>query len=457
MVLSTVVILGSQPEGGEIEVIPVPKPNLDTDKRAAQLPGVGDAAPGAKREEEEPGGRVDEKEDKRHEPPQPQAPVKEGDRGGGGEEKVGGGGEKAGGDGVKVGGKGVEEKSKDAHHDIQRQMNDLHERLQKVEGENKQLKEWQKEQDQLKVDEHVQQQAAGGGDRGPVQDQAARGGDRGPVQDQAAGGGDKGPVQDQELPHQQQQKLPVENAKLTSTAIPLNTPKPPAAQDPVIPANPAGDQLKNVNANANKSPLGNVAPVARETRDLGGDPAPREKEELLAGHARGHDDKKEEVPAGHAGEGHDDKEEEVPAGHAGEGHDHKKEEVPAVHAGEGHDDKKQPDTGGDVKSNPEQRVEKVQEPAVQGVTGSEEKPPQDGTKLESEKRGPLEDQVAQNQLQKPAGAAGAAEEVTKAGTAEETQATADAVSTAATLSLDREEARVPARELKNISDEARTR
>jgi len=435
MVLSTVVILGSQPGGGEVEVIPPgPKPDhMDTDKGAAQLPGVGDVDPGARREEEKPDGRADETEDKRHEPPQPQAPVKEDDRGGGGGEKEGGGGEKVGGggekvggggekavgggekeggggekagdDGVKVGGKeggGGEEKNDGAHQDIRQQMNELHERLEKVEGENKQLKEWQKEQqekDQLKMDTQ-----------------------------QAMGGGDRGPLQGQELAQQQ----PVMNAK--------DTPKQAVAQDPVIQPTPIrnpGDQLLNLNV---KAPLGN-APAAkgngvgvRETRDLG---------------------QVEDGPA--------------------------PTEVPAVHAGEGHNYKKQLDGGSDVDNNPGQQAvdnnpgqqavdnnpgqqavdnnpgqqaEKVQEPAVQRVMGIEVKSQQDGTKEESEKEGQLEDQVL-NQLQKPAGTG---EEATKAVTSKETEKAEKATeSTTATVRLDREEARVPARELKNVSKEARTR
>ena len=401
------VILGSQPGGGEVEVIPPgPKPDhLDTDKGAAQLPGVGDVDPGARREEEKPDGRADETEDKRHEPPQPQAPVKEDDRGGGGGEKeggggekvggggekvggggekVGGGGEKAGDDGVKVGGKeggGGEEKNNGAHQDIQRQMNELHERLEKVEGENKELKEWQKEQqekDQLKMDTQ-----------------------------QAMGGGDRGPLQGQELAQQQ----PVMNAK--------DTPKQAVAQDPVIQPTPIripGDQLLNRNV---KAPLGNVAPAAkengvgvRETRDL---------------------DQVEDGPA--------------------------PTEVPAVHAG-GHNYKKQLDAVDNnpgqqaVDNNPGQQAEKVQEPAVQRVMGNEVKSQQDGTKEESEKEGQLEDQVL-NQLRKPAGTG---EEATKAVTSKETEKAEKATeSTTATVRLDREEARVPARELKNVSEKARTR
>ena len=41
-------------------------------------------------------------------------------------------------------GVGGEEKSNEVHQNIQQQMNELHERLEKVEGENRQLKEWQK-------------------------------------------------------------------------------------------------------------------------------------------------------------------------------------------------------------------------------------------------------------------------------------------------------------------------
>ena len=154
LLLSTIVVLGSQSEGGEVETVPGPKPRPSHDSKqgVAELPSLANVVTDVKKQVEEPGGKVDETGEKRHEPPHPQAPDKE-EKHDGGREKEGG--EKAedkgqenagveGGKGEKLDRVGGEEKSSEVHQNIQQQMNELHERLEKVEGENKQLKEWQK-------------------------------------------------------------------------------------------------------------------------------------------------------------------------------------------------------------------------------------------------------------------------------------------------------------------------
>ena len=163
--LSTIVVLGTQSEGGEVEAGPgpKPKPSHDSKQGVAELPSLANVVPGVKKQVEEPGGKVDETGEKRRELPHPQAP----DKHDGGREKEGG--EKAGdkgrenagvegGKGEKLDSKergGGEEKGNEVHQNIQQQVNALHERLEKVEGENRQLKEWQKGMEQQ---QHQEQQ-----------------------------------------------------------------------------------------------------------------------------------------------------------------------------------------------------------------------------------------------------------------------------------------------------------
>ena len=240
--LSTIVVLGSQSEGGgEVETVPgpKPKPSHDSKQGVVELPSLANVVTDVKKQVEEPGGKVDETGGKRHEPPHPQAPDKEEEHDGGREKE---GGEKAedkgrenagveGGKGEKLDSKegvGGEEKSNEVHQNIQQQMNELHERLEKVEGENRQLKEWQKG---LELQQHQGQQTplpgAGQQEQGHSDQHQTVGDHKQTVDDhkQTVGdqhqtvddhqqtvnnGGDRGlaPVKDQQQP--QQQEVPEE-------------------------------------------------------------------------------------------------------------------------------------------------------------------------------------------------------------------------------------------------------
>ena len=222
LLLSTIVVMGTQSEGGEVEAIPGPRPKLSHDSK---LPSLTNVVRGVKEQVEEPGGKVDE--EKRREPPHPQPPDKE-EKHDGGREKDGGekAGDKGGEDAGVQGGKGGKldskerdgggERSNEAHQNIQQQMNELHERLEKVEGENKQLKEWKKGMEQQQHQQQPTPLPGAGHQEQGHSDPKETGGNQQPT---VSNGGDRGPATVTDQPRPQQQEVPEEKLE------PLNNPQ----------------------------------------------------------------------------------------------------------------------------------------------------------------------------------------------------------------------------------------
>lgn len=235
LLLSTIVVLGTQSEGGEVEAIPGPRPKLSHDSKQSvpELPSLTNVVRGVKEQVEEPGGKVEE--EKRREPLHPQPPDKEVKHDGGREKEDGGekagdkGGEDAGvrgGKGEKLDSKdgGGEERSNEVHQNIQQQMNELHERLKKVEGENKQLKEWQKGMEQQQHQQQPTPLPGPGHQEQGHSDHKETGGNQQPTVSDV---GDRGLATVKDQPQPQQQEVPEEKLE------PLNNPQ----------QNPPGNRL----------------------------------------------------------------------------------------------------------------------------------------------------------------------------------------------------------------------